>query len=410
MIALLFLSPSPGLAEPREPTTVSSGEPTEENSTDTAISGVPGKGLTVDLGGAFSFNARTRFLIRYQLAFPAEDENGDRELEQTVNIATARVWFSGHAYTRDLTYMIQLAVADRDYRDGAISPIFDAYVDYKAHRDFNVRAGQYFVAFDRLRTVREWALQMGERPRPITELTLDRDVGVTFYSDTFLGDASPVALRLGAFGGGGTNLSEGKEPGALVVGRAELRPLGPLDDDVEGDLERRCKPALALGAAVANNWNTNRLRSTTGSTFAGGTTDYFHAATDLVFKGWGFALQLEYLWKYASQDQILSVDADGSPVTEYTRSGHGWVAQASYVFDPPFEVVGRLTRLYATPETDPVFVNEVETRGQEIAGGFNYYFNGHKLKAQADWIARMPNDFAFEVTEHVAQLQLDATF
>jgi hypothetical protein len=142
----------------------------------------------------------------------------------------------------------------------------------------------------------------------------------------------------------------------------------------------------------------------------GGTTNYFHAAVDLVAKWAGVALQAEYLWKQASRDQIVSIDATGAPLVEYTRSGHGWVLQASYTFTPPFEIVGRLSRLYAAPGTDPTYVDQVKTRGQELAGGLNYYFNGHKLKLQADWIALMPPGFDIARAEHLAHLQLDATF
>jgi len=374
------------------------------------ITGAPGNGLTVSVGEVFSLNVRSRIQLRYQLNISPEDDAGERDLQQMINIGTARLFFSGYAYRPQLTYLIQLAVAGRDFRDGATSPIFDAYVDWKIHRDFNVRAGQFFVPFDRLRTVRESALQMADRPVPVGELTLDRDVGITLYSDEFLGDRSPVAWRVSVFGGGGTNLTLGKEPGALVVGRLELRPLGAIDDDSEGDLERRRRPGVALGGAFAANINTNRLRSTTGATFAGGTTDYLHAAADLVFKWRGFALEAEYLWKRASNDEIRSTDEEGAPLTEFTRSAQGTVFQASYAFDPPFEIVGRFSRLYAFGGTDPKLVSEVDSRGQELGVGLNYYFNKHRMKLQADWIARMPHDFDFDRASHVAHLQLDATF
>jgi len=181
------------------------------------IEGAPGKGLTARVGDAFSMNLRTRVQLRYQLDGSAEDANEDRDYQQLVNVGTARLWISGNVYVPELRYMIQLAVAGRDYRDGATSPLFDAYLDYRVHRDFAVRVGQFFVPFDRLRTVREFALQMADRPLPVGELTLDRDVGVAFYSEQFLG--TPLAWRVGVFGGGGTNLSVGKEPGALVMGR-----------------------------------------------------------------------------------------------------------------------------------------------------------------------------------------------
>jgi phosphate-selective porin O/P len=369
------------------------------------ISAAPGKGLTIKYGDAFSFNLRSRFQFRYQLDLPPENAAGEREETQLVNINTARLWFSGNVFNPGLTYMLQLAVAGRDYRDGAISPIFDAYIDWKATPALSIRAGQFFVPFDRLRTVREFALQLAERPVPVGELTLDRDVGVVFYSEKFLG--SPLTWRAGVFGGGGTNLTTGKEPGLLAVARLEARPFGPIDDDSEGDLERRAKPGLAIGAGIARNWNTNRQRSTTGTTFTGGTTDYLHIAADAVFKWQGFAAQFEYLYKDASDDAILSVDDDDAPVTEWTRSARGFVTQASYTFDPPVEVVGRYARLNAYPGTDPRLIDT-----DEYAVGLNYYINGHQFKLQTDWIVRVPSDSEekFEASTQAVHVQLDATF
>jgi phosphate-selective porin OprO and OprP len=367
----------------------------------------PGKGATLEVGDAFSLNLRSRINLRYQL-HTAPVASGDRRFDQLVNVNTVRLWFSGHVRDPKLTYMIQLALGARDYRDGAVSPIFDAFIDYKAHRDASIKVGQFFVPFDRLRTVREFALQLADRPRPVTELTLDRDVGVTLYSDNFLGDKSPVAYRLSAFGGGGTNIGSAKEAGGLVVARIELRPLGKIDDDSEGDLERRVKPAVAIGVGVATNRNTNRLRSTTGSTFTGGTTDYNHLAIDAVFKWRGFAFEAEYLKKTSSQESLQS--AADPLVLEYTRAGSGVVLQASYLFATPIELVGRFARLYAPGGTDPKWITEVRNLGQEVAGGVNYYVAGHQLKLQADWIVRSPRDGSFDSTDHVVHAQLDATF
>ncbi|HRI70381.1 MAG TPA: hypothetical protein PK156_39385, partial [Polyangium sp.] len=155
---------------------------------------------------------------------------------------------------------------------------------------------------------------------------------------------------------------------------------------------------------------TNRLRSTTGATFAGGTTDYEHIAADLVFKWRGIALQAEHLWRTASVNRIESTKADGTALTEYTRSGRGWILQTSYTFDPPIELVARLTRSYAAEGTDPALVKEVKARPYEVGAGINYYFNDHRLKLQADWISRAPDDFDFEKANHVVHVQVDATF
>jgi hypothetical protein len=370
------------------------------------ISGAPGQGLTVVAGEAFSLNIKSRLLLKYQLN--TFEEQG-KSPTQLVNIGTARVWLGGNIYKPELTYQIQLAVAGRDYRDGATSPVFDAYMEWRAHRDFSMRAGQYFVPFDRLRTVREWGLQTAERPRPVQEFTLDRDVGVTFFSEKFLGDHSPVAWYLSAFGGRGANQVNPSEVGALLVGRLELRPLGPIDDDREGDLERHAKPVVAVGVGGAHNINTNRLRGTTGPTFVGGTTDDTQWAADVVFKWMGLAVQAQYLRKDTSR-LVMESDQDGEALVEYTREGQGWILQASYIFDPPFEVVGRLARLYAGDTLDPAFVREVNRRGNEVLAGVNYYFNGHSMKAQATWVARTGADLNLNAADHTAVVQLDATF
>ncbi len=369
------------------------------------VSAKAGKGVTVTTE-SFSLNLRARAQLRFQI-HAAQPDAGEREYDESSQVGGLRVWLSGHTISPKLLYNLQLGFADRDHRDGTISPVLDAFIDYKAHRDLNVRAGQFFVPFDRLRTVREFALQMTERPRPVNELTLDRDIGVIVYSDHFLGDRSILAWRAGVFGGNGINKSTASELGYMPVARLELRPLGTIDDDVEGDHQRRHKPGLALGVGAAANFHTNRVRSTSGGTFQTGTTSYRHLAADAVFKWLGVAVELEYLWRGATKKEF-SGDVAGATVTDFARQGSGWVAQASYTFDPPFELVGRLSRLHAPDQTDPKYTTEVATLGKEYGFGANYYFNDHQFKLQADWIARTGSERP--TFDHAVHLQLDATF
>jgi len=256
--------------------------------------------------------------------------------------------------------------------------------------------------------VREFALQMTDRPRPVGELTLDRDVGVTVYSDHLGADRSPLAYRVGVFGGGGTNLTSSKPAGALFVGRLELRPFGDVDDDSEGDLENRAKPGLALGGGVAYNLNTNRQKSTTGATVTAGTIDYLHAAADLVFKWHGLALQGEYVRRQAAQDALVLQADDGSVTEQWARSGHGWVAQLSYHAPFGVEWVARGSQMGALGETDPAFVSELQTKRNEVAAGLNWYRNGHRFKVQTTWQAVFGDDFG--AANHTLATQLDVMF
>jgi hypothetical protein len=363
-----------------------------------------GAGLTVTSGdGRHALAVRARIAPRLDVSVPGA---GQPALTRA-SISTARLWVQGHVFDPKFRYLVQLAVAGRDYREGATSPLYDAFVDWKVHRDASLQVGQYFVPFDRLRTVREFALQMTDRPRPVGELTLDRDVGVTLYSDHLGADRSPVAYRLGVFGGRGTNLSSFGPPGLLVVGRVELRPFGEVDDDSEGDLENRGRPGLALGGAVAYNLNSNRQRSTTGTTFTGGTVDYLHLAADLTFKWHGFALQGEYLRRQAGEDVVAAGTSEGEPA-EWARSAQGWVAQGSYHFRPGVELVARGSQIFALDTTDPALVSELDSRRNELAAGLNWYRNGHRFKVQTTWVALFGRRFS--EAGHTVSTQLDVMF
>src|SRR5690606_35391154 len=84
-----------------------------------------GEGLTVTSGnGRHSIGLRTRFVPRFDVAWPTAGEPA----ETRASIATARIWIHGHVFDPRFRYVFQLAVAGRDFRDGATSPIFDAFV------------------------------------------------------------------------------------------------------------------------------------------------------------------------------------------------------------------------------------------------------------------------------------------
>jgi hypothetical protein len=348
-----------------------------------AVTAAPGKGITVtSADGRFSMNLRGRVQLRQSLFLAAPDDEGARDASVLTQIYTTRLWWGGHVLNEDTKYLLQLAVGPRDFRDGAISPIFDAYFDFTQNPNLSVRVGQLFVPFDRLRTIREFSLQMADRPRVVSELTLDRDIGAYAYSDHLGGEKSPVAYRLGVFGGSGIHQLSAHPPGGMVVGRLELRPFGPIDDDSEGDLSRREKPGLALAVGAAYNLGSTRARSTTSTVYAAGTADYLHLAVDGVFKWRGFAWENELVLRDASEDVLRGTDDDGNRIVEYTRSGWGFVSQPSMMLSDRAELVARYGRLAASEGTDPAYVDDVAARANEVGLGANCYLNQHRFKIQ----------------------------
>ena len=113
LLALLLTTLSPAVAQAAE------------------VTGDSGKGLTVTSDdGQFSMNVRGRIQLRESLTTPPPGD-GAREVTTIGRVYTARVWLNGHTLSEDIGYTFQLAVAPNDYRDGTISPIFDAYLDLK---------------------------------------------------------------------------------------------------------------------------------------------------------------------------------------------------------------------------------------------------------------------------------------
>lgn len=395
------------------PAAASAGEPAPAPAPRPAAAtaeGAPGKGLRVtSADGNFSMNLRGRIQLRSQLAAPPPvEEGGEREPTLIAKVNTARIFMTGHTLSPDVQYVVQLAVAPNDYRDGTISPVYDAYLDLTHNPNASLRVGQIFVPFDRARTIREFALQLPDRQRVVSELSLDRDLGAYLYSDHLGGDSSIFAYRLGVFGGGGPNAVVAKEPGMLSVARVELRPLGAMDDDQEGDLTRTPSPRLALGAAAAYNLNTNRARSTTSTTYTANTADYTHLAADLVFKWRGAALLGQVMSRSAAEDKLVGEDAEGAKVTEWARSGWGWFVQPSTMLVKDLELAGRYGQLQAAEGTDQAFIDEVEAFGHEAGAGLNWYENGHRFKVQAGWATRWGEEFS--AADHSASLLVDVMF
>lgn len=367
------------------------------------VTAAPGRGLTVtSADGRFAINLRARVQLRQAL----DGIGGDVTI--ATQLATARLWVGGHLLSPDVRYLVQLAVAQRDFRDGATSPVFDAYFDLTPNPNLSFRVGQIFVPFDRLRTIRELALQFPDRPRGITELTLDRDLGVYAYSDHLGGEDSPVAYRVGLFGGSGIHQLGSHPPGGLATARLELRPLGPIDDDQEGDLTFHERPGLAIGLAAAYNAGSTRARSTTSTVFPGGTADYGHLCADAVFKWRGVALETEVVAREAADDTIAVGNPDGTDGTAYTRSGWSSISQASAMVSKRVEIATRYARLEASPGTDPAYIADAASHRNEVGGGVNVYWNGHAFKLQSSVVGFLADDA--RLSEINARVILDATF
>ncbi|MGQ0507813.1 MAG: hypothetical protein ACT4TC_21125 [Myxococcaceae bacterium] len=137
-------------------------------------------------------------------------------------------------------------------------------------------------------------------------------------------------------------------------------------------------------------------------TYAAGTTNYAHAAADVVFKYAGFSLLSEFVWRRANKALVSN-----GTLNETTRSGYGYLVQAGYLPIPKLEVVARWEQLFALRITDPKLVDLAVLQGRQLGGGVNLYLNNHIFKIQADYFHTFGS--AGPVRDQV-RLQLDASF
>jgi hypothetical protein len=365
-----------------------------------------GKGLTVTSADKrFQVTFRSRVQLRETYTHSKTDDSNE------IAVRTLRFSTYGYLLKPELKYLIQLAFGPTEFEKDNASPVFDAYLEYVGLRDFGVRFGQYFVPFDRGRTIREFALQFVDRQAVVRELTLDRDVGLMFYSTDLFGWGSRLAYNLFVGAGDGKNRVSDlntRKPSVLVVGRITVRPFGAFDDDLEGDLTRSPKPRLAWGVAAGYNHATNRQRSTHGDFYKIDSFSYFHGVSDLVFKWYGFSLLAEGVMRRANRDQNTGSDADGNPISESSRSGFGYFTQLGQMITDKVELTARWDDLHANKGTDRALKTLVRTSGRQLGGGVNVYLNGHALKLQADYFYIFGSDF--DQGSHSLRAQVDATF
>lgn len=337
-----------------------------------------GRGVTIRAAdGQASMNIRARIQVRSTFV-----RNDDADDTSEFLIRRARLVFQGDAAGSTLTYYVQLSFANLDNEADLRLPLRDAYVTWTAARDASVRVGQMKVPFSRQRVVSSSALQMVDRSPVVSELNLDRDVGVQVFSKDLFG-LGRLGYAVGLFGGEGRNRL-GRTAGLLYTGRLEAWPFGAFDDYVEGDVQRRRALRLAVGVNAAYNQNTNRPRSTIGTPFAAGDVDYRHAGADVSLKWRGWSLTSELMYREAAgqaQPAVLPVPL--------ARSGWGAYLQGGVMLGTRTELTARYSHLAPARGTDPGFVGT-----DEAGAGLSHYLRGHDLKVQAD---------GFRVTDPIAR-------
>lgn len=312
----------------------------------------------------FSLNIGSRIQARY--TFTDYDEKND---VSEWRVRRAKFWLKGHAYTKDLTYKVQVNFAD----SGSSKMLEDAFLNYKFLSEAQILVGQDKVPFARQELTSSGSQQFVDRSNATDTFKPGRDIGAMVHGKAAGGILEYAA---GWYGGGGQSQTRASNNNAVAV-RVAVNPLGEMKYS-ESDVEFSKKPLVSVGT----NWYRNAFvkGETNNTSFYGKwlnkgakfaaneKIEVNTAGADLAFKWMGFSAQGEYFW----------AQGDGDSVTNNKQRAHGFYAQAGYFIIPKhLEAAVR----YSYVDPDRSVTNNIQT---ETQGAVSYYFNKHNLKLQAD--------------------------
>ena len=308
-------------------------------------------------------------------------------------IRRMKIWMGGYAYTKDLTYLLQVDATQTSSTpssgtgNAGAKFIDHAYLNYRVIDEFQVLAGQTKVPFGRQWLTSSGALSFVDRSPASDAFRPGYDIGVKLNGKIAKG---LVNYDLGTYGGKGQGITSGTNDNSFAA-RVAVNPLGELAYS-EADLDTTCRPLFSVGA----NYFYDVVQYTRGATAAASTFE----TTNLNFmssNGWltagnaftrgiqtekvnvnlyGVDAAVKWMGAYAVAEYLLG-QAEGDRSGALLRA-QGYFIQAGYcVLPKKLEVAARWS--YVDPDRDAA--NDLRT---EVGGAVSYYFNKHNLKLQAD--------------------------
>lgn len=305
---------------------------------------------TIETKG-FKLDLSNRVQIRFTQELP---EVGDDV--GSFRIRRAKTKFEGWAYTKDLTYELQLNWPD------TANPLEDANVNYDfthGRKMFQLKAGQYKVPFGRQELTSSGSQEFVDRSIVSNEFARGRDIGVQLWG---LPAGGKLDWRVGLFNGNGRTVSRNDNDKFQYNARLTWQPFGDVKYS-EGDFESSDRPLFAL----AGQYESNERPVAASGTTPADSADREIVGGDVVFKYKGLFVFGEFF--DATTERRVASDFDSD----------GFNAQIGYFIVPQkLEIAGRLAVLDPNSDRDD---DEREERG--IALG--YFFNKHARKLQLDY-------------------------
>jgi len=315
------------------------------------------------------------------------------EDNSSFSVRRARLIFDGHIYDKSIQYKVQAEAA------GGAMTLRDAYINVAPLKEYDqemqVRAGQFKAPMGRqfLTSARNLSLQ--ERSLASDTFVPNRQVGGMFHGECWDGR---VEYATGIFNGDGQNVNVNDNTGVMSVSRVVLNFLGgdskryeydetdPLAYGVKDDEERNSPLRGFVGGAYM--YNPDRM------VIAGNVEDVTtnQVAIEAGLRLEGFTAYGEYYVRH------ISSSADGFSNLDEP----GWFAHLGYLFNNHVELAGR----YSEMNLDAPGVG----RQNETTIGLNYYFHGHRLKMQTEYVYRRDDQGDGDPHLNIIRAQLQLAF
>lgn len=342
-----------------------------------------GKGFTfTSPDGRFQLSLGGRGQFHYQYV-DKDDVNGPAQDTSAFRIRRFKVYMGGYAFTRDVTYRVQVDLA----KSGTAQMLEEATVAYRFVDEAQLQAGQFKIPFARQELTSDGALQLVDRANAVDAFKPSYDIGTMFLGKAAGGK---VAYSAGLFNGTGQGGTRTTNSGAWAA-RVVASPFGEMRYS-EADLENSRSPLVSFGAdyfanTLKRNGNATFLDTTSSTPPYAGTSGWLGkaAANTAIFDNTervdvdSYGFDAAFKWRGLSvQGEYFGAKAEGR---SNGRSVHarGYYAQAGYFLLPKrLEVAGRYSGV--DPNRDKARDLQVE-----VTGGVSYYFEGHNLKVQGDY-------------------------
>jgi hypothetical protein len=331
-----------------------------------------------------SKSAQLNISNRVQVRFTSEDldttSSTSAPERDSFRLRRMKTKFDGWVYDKNLTYEMQANFADSS------NVLEDANVNWDftgGKKSVMIKAGQFKVPFGRQELTSSGSQQFVDRSAVSNTFARGRDIGVQFWGTP---NGGVIDWRVGVFNGNGRTVSRNDNDDLQLNARLQWAPFGDPKYS-ESDFEGSSRFLFAVGGNIEEN---TREVAASGTALAH-QNEQSILGVDAVAKFKGFSVFVERFDRENDRNNGFS-DFDDE----------GLVIQAGYFVIPQkFEIALRAA------EFDP----DSDSGGNERTENgvaFNYFFNKHNHKLQADY--RELEDDARKAKDKEVRLQYQLIF